>query len=81
MGYKVASNELLAYRKMLYIPNQKFLKDLILDEYHKSSYVGHPWYQNMIYVLRKEFFWHGMKKEVVEYLRCCLECQQIKAEH
>jgi len=35
----------------------------------------------MIYVLRKEFYWPSMKKEVVEYLGCCSECQQVKAEH
>lgn len=34
----------------------------------------------MIFVLREEFFWPGMKKEVAEYLGHCLECQQVKAE-
>lgn len=42
MGYEVAPNELLIYRKRLYVPNQILLKDLILDEYHKSPYAGHP---------------------------------------
>ena len=35
----------------------------------------------MITAIRKDYFWLGMKKNVVEYLAWCLECQQIKAEH
>jgi len=63
------------------VPNQKLLKELILNEYHKIPYAGHPGYQKLIFVLRKEFFWPGMKKEIVEYLGQCLECQLIKEKH
>eukprot|EP00253_Pinus_taeda_P010733 PITA_10733 len=35
----------------------------------------------MVTALRREYYWPKMKKEVVEYLARCLECQQIKAEH
>eukprot|EP00253_Pinus_taeda_P018429 PITA_18429 len=38
-------------------------------------------YQKMVTAPRKEYYWPGMKKQVVEYLARCLECQQIKAEH
>ena len=31
--------------------------------------------------MKKSYYWPGMKKQVVEYLARCLECQQIKAEH
>lgn len=58
----------------MYVPNQQHLKNLILDEYHKIPYAGHPGYQKMICALQKGFFWHGMKKEVAEYLAKCLEC-------
>ena len=32
-------------------------------------------------MIRKYLFWPKMKKEVVDYLACCIECQQVKAEH
>ena len=35
----------------------------------------------MITALQKEYYWPGMKRDVVEYLARYLECQQIKAEH
>eukprot|EP00253_Pinus_taeda_P008896 PITA_08896 len=52
-----------------------------MDEFHVSHYAGHPGYQKMIKAIRKEYFWLGMKKDIVEYLSRCLECQQIKVEH
>ena len=63
------------------VPNIKSIKDLILDEYHKVPYVGHPRYQKLLTALRKKYFSPDMKKEVDEYLVCCLECQQVKIEH
>ena len=35
----------------------------------------------MITMIRNDFFWPNMKKEVAEYLARCLECQQVKGEH
>ena len=71
----------LYYKNRLYVPNQNNLKNMILDEFHISHYVGHPGYQKMITALRKEYYYPGMNKDVVEYLARCLACQQIKVEH
>ena len=32
-------------------------------------------------MLRKEYFWPNMKKEVVEYIARCIKFQQVKVEH
>eukprot|EP00253_Pinus_taeda_P012189 PITA_12189 len=69
------------FKKRLYVPNQNRIRNLIMDEFHISHYAGHPGYQKMVTAIRKEYFWPGMKKSIVEYLSRCLECQQIKAEH
>ena len=31
--------------------------------------------------LKREFFWVGMKRDIVQYVTHWLECQQVKAEH
>jgi len=31
--------------------------------------------------LKRSFWWHGMKKDVAEYVAKCLTCQKAKAEH
>ena len=35
----------------------------------------------MITAIRKQFFWPGLKSDLVDYLSKCLECHQIKVEH
>ena len=54
---------------------------LILNEIHKTHDSGHPGYQKAITMLRKEYFWPNMKKELVEYIARCFECQQVNTEH
>ena len=31
--------------------------------------------------LRRQYYWSGMKRQVGDFVRLCLTCQQIKAEH
>lgn len=80
-GYAVDAAGMVSYKKRLYVPNQSNIKSLILDEFHKSPYAGHPGYQKLITALRKEYYWLGMKRNVAEYLTHCSECQKIKTEH
>jgi len=72
---------MLVHKGRMFVPDQKNIKKLILDEYHKILYAGHPRYQKLITALKKEYFWPDMKNEVAKYLAHCLECQQVKAEH
>jgi hypothetical protein len=80
-SYKLLNDGLLTYKGRLYIPNCDDLKRSMMDELHKIPYTGHPGYQKMITTTRKLFYWPGLKKDIVDYLVKCLECQQVKAEH
>lgn len=31
--------------------------------------------------MRKEYFWLGMKKAIVDYIAICMECQQVNVGH
>jgi hypothetical protein len=48
---------------------------------HNVPYVGHPSYQKTIAAVRSQYFWLGMKKDVVDYIAKCMECQRVKVEH
>jgi hypothetical protein len=48
---------------------------------HKVLYVGHPRYQKTIAMVKKQYYWPGMDKEVVDFIVRCLECQKVKDEH
>jgi hypothetical protein len=48
---------------------------------HNVPYVGHPGYQKIVVVVKSHYFWPGMKKDIVEYIARCMECQKVKFEH
>jgi hypothetical protein len=79
--YKLGEDEVLMYKGRIYVPNSQELKSLILKEMHNVPYVGHPGYQKTIAVVKSQYYWPGMKKEVAEFIAKCLECQKVKAEH
>ena len=31
--------------------------------------------------LRRQYYWSGMKRHIGDFVRRCLTCQQVKAEH
>jgi len=48
---------------------------------HNVPYVGHLGYQKTIEIVISQYFWLGMKKNVVDYIGRCMECQRVKVEH
>jgi len=71
---------MLTFRNIIYVPNQNYVKQLLLDEFHKKPYVTHPAYQKLFFAIRKTYFWLGLRKDVAKYLSKCLECQLVKEE-
>jgi hypothetical protein len=80
-GYWLGADSLLLYNNRLYVPNSTDLKCLILDEFHRRPYVGHPGYQKMVTTVRQLYYWSGMKLDIAQYIAKCLECQHVKVEH
>jgi hypothetical protein len=72
---------ILTNKGKVYVSNFSELKNAVLKEIHNVPYVGHPGYQKIIAVVRSQYFWPGMKKEVVNYIAICLEYQKVKTEH
>jgi hypothetical protein len=79
--YKLEEDGILMHKNRVYVPNSHELRKLVLKEMHNVPYVGHPGYQKTIAVVRSQYFWPGMKKDVVDYIARCMECQRVKVEH
>jgi hypothetical protein len=79
--YKLDNDEILMYRGRIYVPNSQELKSLVLREMHNVPYAGKPGYQKTIAAVKSQYYWPGMKKEVVDFIAKCLECEKVKAEH
>jgi hypothetical protein len=79
--YRLEEDGILLFRDKFYVPNTQELRNIVLKEMHNVPYVGHPGYQKTIAVVRSQYFWPGMKKDVVDYIARCMECQKVKTEH
>nr|GEY04771.1 putative reverse transcriptase domain-containing protein [Tanacetum cinerariifolium] len=64
----------------VWIPSVGGIRKLIMDEAHPSRYSVHPGADKMYYDLRDLYWWHGMKRDIAEYVSKCLTCSKIKAE-
>ncbi|GKD21280.1 putative reverse transcriptase domain-containing protein [Tanacetum coccineum] len=51
-----------------------------MDEAYKLRYSIHPGADKMYHDLRDVYWWHGMKKDIVIYVKC-LTCSKVKAKH
>jgi hypothetical protein len=60
--YKLDNDEILIYKGIIYVPYSQELKILILREMHNVPYAGHRGYQKTIAVVKRQYYWTGMKK-------------------
>ncbi|KAM0060059.1 putative nucleotidyltransferase, Ribonuclease H [Helianthus debilis subsp. tardiflorus] len=65
----------------VWIPDHDNLRDLIMNEAHKSRYSIHPGADKMYHNLRTSYWWPGMKRDIAVYVSKCLTCSKVKAEH
>ena len=52
-----------------------------MKEMNNVPYVRHQAYQNTLEVVKKYYFWLGMKKDIANYIARCMEFQKVKVEH
>ncbi|MCO6516738.1 MAG: DDE-type integrase/transposase/recombinase, partial [Snodgrassella sp.] len=71
----------LCYKGRSWVPLFGGLRDLILLESHKSKYSIHPGSDKMYQDVKKLYWWPNMKAEIADYVRKCLTCAKVKAEH
>ena len=57
------------------------LINTILTETHSSRYSIHPGATKMYHDLKQHFWWSRMKRDIVDYVAKCPNCQQVKYEH
>ena len=71
----------LQYKGQVLVPQSEDLRKEILREFHCSRFTVHLGGTNMYHNLHSQYYWSGMKKHVGDFVRRCLMCQQVKAEH
>nr|GEU57472.1 putative reverse transcriptase domain-containing protein [Tanacetum cinerariifolium] len=64
-----------------WLPCYGDLRSVIMYESHKSKYFVHPGSNKMYQDMKKLYLWPNMKANIATYVRKCLTCARVKAEH
>ncbi|RVW15017.1 Transposon Tf2-12 polyprotein [Vitis vinifera] len=81
LDFVLSNDGILRFRTRLCVPNDGDLKRKLLEEAHCSRLVIHPRGTKMYKDLRQNYWWSGMKQDIVQFVAQCLVCQQVKVEH
>ena len=65
----------------IYVPNNKKLREEILKEHHDPVDIGYPEQHKMLELLKRTYWWPGLKENIKKYMQGCLKCQQNKVQH
>ncbi|KAK5811485.1 hypothetical protein PVK06_026822 [Gossypium arboreum] len=79
--FQIDDDDCLRFRSRLCVPRNSELISMILNEAHCSRISIHPGSTKMYNDLRRQFWWHGMKRDIFDFVSKCLICQQVKAKH
>nr|GFC24068.1 reverse transcriptase domain-containing protein [Tanacetum cinerariifolium] len=64
-----------------WIPCYGNLWTVIMHKSHKSKYSIHSGSDKMYQDMKKLYWWPNMKVDIATYVRKCLTCAKVKAEH
>ena len=62
----------------IYIPNNRNLKEWILQENHDPVDVGHPGQQRILELVKRNYWWPEIKEDVKKDMQGYIKCQQNK---
>ncbi|KAI3792869.1 hypothetical protein L2E82_06760 [Cichorium intybus] len=69
------------FQGRIWVPNIGGIREIILEDSHKSRYSIHPGSTKMYRDLKLQYWWPVMKLDVARYVERCVTCLQVKAEH
>ncbi|KAA3486012.1 integrase [Gossypium australe] len=81
LDFQIDTEGCLRFKGRICVPKNPELVRMICDEAHSSKLSIHPGSTKMYNDLKQHYWWHGMKRDISDYVSKCLVCQQVKAEH
>nr|GEU46255.1 putative reverse transcriptase domain-containing protein [Tanacetum cinerariifolium] len=79
--FKTRADGMIYIEKQSWIPCFRGLRDLIINEPHKTKCSIYHASDKMYHDLKKLYWWPNVKAEVATYVNKCLTCAKVKAEY
>ena len=74
-GLTWEEDEVAYMEERVYVPNNKELREEILRGHHDPEIIGHPGQLRMMELLKRTYWWPGLKENVKKYVQGCFKCQ------
>ncbi|KAI3774094.1 hypothetical protein L1987_48637 [Smallanthus sonchifolius] len=78
---EVKSDGIRYFAERIWVPVFGNLRELVMDESHKSHYSIHPGSDKMYHDLKVLYWWPKMKADIATYVSKCLTCAKVKVEY
>jgi hypothetical protein len=79
--FEIKFDDTRYFMNRIWVPKSGNLRELVMDEAHKSKYSIHPGSDKMYQDLKEHYWWPNMKSEISTYVNKRLTCSKVKAEH
>jgi hypothetical protein len=77
--WSFSSSGLLLYNMRVYVPDARDLRLRVLQTKHDHVTAGHPGFRKTLELVKREFYWPGLRAFVSEFCKSCDECPRNKA--
>jgi len=61
-------DEMAYMEERIYVPNNKKLREEILKKHHDPADIGHPGQHRMLELLKRTYWWPGLKEDIKKYM-------------
>ena len=68
-------------KERIYVLNSKKIREDILKKNHDSVDVGHPGQYRIGKLIKKTYWWLGLKEDVKKYIQGCFKYQKNKVQY
>ena len=75
------SGGLMAFHGRIWVPYEGGERTILMEEAHRSRFSTHPGATKMYLDLKREYWWPCMNRDVAWFVKRCLTCRRVKAEH
>jgi len=79
-GLTWEEDEVVYIQGRIYMPNSKKIREEILEENHNSVDVEHPRQQKMLELIKRNYWWPGIKEDVKKYIQGYFKCQLLQSQ-
>ncbi|MBW0474664.1 hypothetical protein O181_014379 [Austropuccinia psidii MF-1] len=74
-------SQILSFKDWVVVQNDPKIQLSILQKFHDSPLVGHPFQEKTLKLVKRYFHWYGMTQFIKDYFSSCQQCSRNKNIH